>query len=519
MVEWSLYFSSKETMIKKIKEIIIFGGGTSGWLTATYLANNLTFPVKITLIESRDIGPIGVGEGTQPATARFLYDCGLDPKTWMKPSCAVFKLGVEFIGWNKDDFFVDNDFVENTIIGPMLRTIDYFVDKDPQEFFDYLPSYQIAKANKSPKLAGMDTNYAATGIRDFGAVHFDAYGIVDSLKSLVADKINYFDTKIVDVSVDPDGITGLIDESNRTHTADLYIDCSGFKSILLEQKLGVKFHSIEDFLPCNKAVVISTQHTDPTVDCFPYTKSTAMNAGWMFTIPTFKRTGNGYVYSDKFISPEDAEQELRNIIGEFDAPARQINMRCGSHEIVAHKNVIAVGLSAGFVEPLEATGITFTTKIVELLTQSLNYHNSIWNDASKNQLNRSYMNMVTEILAFVWAHYHFSTKDHTPFWKSIRKQTIKDVPEAVKEILDFFVPSMHDGMFLDKTSGFHVGHWFSILHSAGMYKGSKSNLSEDVTKYAEYYIKNQKYRTELVKEMFPNHYEFLKSWYEDSNDT
>jgi tryptophan halogenase len=115
--------------INKVKNIIIFGGGTSGWLTAAYITKNLKFPCNVMLIESTEIGPIGVGEGTQPATAKFLYDCGIDPLIWMKPSQASFKLGVEFVGWTDKDYFVDNDFIENTVIAPDLFTIDYFMGK------------------------------------------------------------------------------------------------------------------------------------------------------------------------------------------------------------------------------------------------------------------------------------------------------------------------------------------------------------------------------------------------------
>jgi tryptophan halogenase len=504
-------------MIKKIKHIIVFGGGTSGWLTAAYLTNQLTSPIKITVIESTDLGPIGVGEGTQPATSRFLYDAGIMPKTWMKPSHASFKLGVEFVGWNKENFFIDNDFIENTLIGPDLRTVDYFMGRPVKEFFDWLPAYQLAKANKSPKLAGMDTNYAIPGIREFGAVHFDAFAMVDTIHDLIKDRIEYFDTKIVTIDHDESGITALIDEEGRVHTADLYIDCSGFQSLLLEKTLGVEFRSVENVLPCNRAVVIPTQYLDPEQECFPYTRATAMNAGWMFTIPTFKRTGNGYCYSDKYITPEQAEQELRDKIGDATTPARHLVMRCGSHAVTAYKNVVAVGLSAGFVEPLEATGITFTTKIVEALVGLLNHHNAVWNDAAQNTLNASYEKMVTEIVAFVWAHYYFSSKDDTEFWKAIRNQDVDQLPEHLKNIIDLFIPRPHDGFFLDKTSGFHVGHWFSLVNACGVYQDQENLLEPERENYAEYFIRNQQARVELVKEYFPNHYEFLKAWYETTD--
>ena len=502
-------------MINKIKEIVIFGGGTSGWLTAAYMANNLKFPAKITLIESKAIGPIGVGEGTQPATARFLYDAGIMPKTWMKPSNASFKFGVEFTGWTDDTYFVDNDFIENTIIGPGLRTVDYFINKTPTEWRDNLPAYRLAKANKSPKLAGMDTNYAILGLREFGAVHFNAYDILDAIKGIIEDKITYVNTEITQVQQDKNGITGLIDENGVKYTADLYIDCTGFKSMLLEETLGVKFRPLDNFLPCNRAVTIPTQFTDPETECFPYTKATTMNAGWMFTIPTFKQTGNGYVYSDKFITPEQAEQELRDTIGVYDTPAKHLTMKCGSHDVVTAKNVIAVGLSAGFVEPLEATGITFTTKIVEVLTRTLNEQNGVWTELGMNNINQSYYRMINEIVVFVWAHYHYSTRSDTDFWESIRSQT--DIPTQFTEVLSKFLPVPHTDIFLDKTSSFHIGHWFSVLHAANLYDAVTTTIEPDTEEYIKYFIKNHDHRVELVKEMFPNHYEFLKKWYSDDS--
>lgn len=497
----------------KVRQLIIFGGGTSGWLTAAYLVRNLKFPCEIMLIESEALGPLGVGEGTQPATARFMHDCGIDPKTWMKPSNASFKLGVEFVGWNDEPYFVDNDFIENTIIAPKLFTTSYFVNKDKSEFIDWLPAYRLAKANKSPKLAGMDTNYAQQGNRNFGAVHFAAFDIVKTIKEIIGNKIVHVNTKIATVDTDENGITALIDEAGNKYSADLYLDCSGFSSVLLEKNLGVEFTSVSDMLPCNRAVVVPTQYKNPQEECFPYTKATAMDSGWMFTIPNFKRTGNGYVYSDKYITPEEAEAALRKITGEYEAKANHLTMKCGIHNVVAHKNVCAIGLAAGFVEPLEATGITFTTAAVELITQGLNRTGGIWNSPLKQDINRMYDTMFWEIVAFVWIHYHYCTKDDTPFWKDIRNQTLDSVPEKVKYYIDKFIPSPNTDFVHHSTSSFHVGHWFSVLNAGGVYKDHRPIIFGDVEKYAEYFIKNQSHRVELIKEMFPNHYDFLKDWY------
>lgn len=499
-------------MLNKVKHIIIFGGGTSGWLSAAYLVANLNTPTKITLIESSEIGPIGVGEGTQPATARFLYDAGLLPKTWMKPSNASFKLGVEFEGWTDENFFIENDFIENTVVGPGVRTVDYFVDRPAKEYFDWMPAYQFAKNNVSPKLAHMDTNFSVMHNKDFGAVHFNAFDILSSLKELIGDRISYFDTKIIDVKKDNNGITGLVDQEGRMHTADLYLDCTGFASVLIEKTLDVPFDSIEGLLPCNRAVMIPTQYKDPEQECFPYTKATAMDAGWRFTIPTFNRIGNGYVYSDKFITPEQAEQELRDALGEPDLPAKHLKMKCGAHRSIAHKNVVAVGLAAGFVEPLEATSITFTTKIVEVLTKLLNKNYNVWSDTCQKGINVDYNAMVLDIITFVWIHYHYSTKNNTPFWQAIHAQDENAIPQAMKDIIGSFEP-LHDQLYLQEHSGFHVGNWFSILKAGGRYKNATSKLTEDQKKYVEFYLDNHKYRVKKASQVFKNHYQYLKDWY------
>lgn len=512
-MERVIYCGDKKMKILKANKIIIFGGGTSGWLTAVYLLNNLKFPCSITLIESTVLGPIGVGEGTQPATARFMYDAGIDPKTWMKPSNAAFKFGVEFSGWTDDDYFVDNDFIENAKIAPNFYTSDYFVDLPAKEYFDWLPSYRLAKANKSPKLAGLDTNFGFTDDRQFGAVHFAAFDIVDTLKGIIGDRINYVNTKIVEVEKDQEGIKSLISEDGSKFSADLYLDCTGFSSILLEQNLGVEFESVTDILPCDRAVAMPKKYSDPYKECHPYTKSTAMNAGWRWTIPVFSRIGNGYVYSSKFISPEEAEKELRESIGEYESQANHLQMKCGIHKIIAHKNVVAVGLSGGFVEPLEATGITFTTKAVELLTGLLNQNQGVWNNGAKNFLNESYIRAFWEIVAFIWSHYHFSTKKDTEFWRAIRRQTADNIPEKVVSIVQNFAPTPSRQFFLFPESHFHVCHWFSVLHAGNVYKNHRRILIDDARKYAEYFVENNRKRIDMALEYFPNHYEFLKNWY------
>ena len=501
--------------LNKVKKIVIFGGGTSGWLSAAYLRNQLQVPAEIVLIEDSDAGPIGVGEGTQPLTAEFLWRCGIPPHKWMNASDASFKYVVECIGWNDEPYFVDNDKAVNSVIAEDCFYSDYFIDKPYSELAEWHPAYRLAKANKSLKYEDyLDVN-TGMGPSGFGSVHFSAYQIIKTIKDLIIDDITYIDTKITSITKNENGIEYLINEEGEKYTGDLFLDCTGFSSLLLEKELGSKWQSFNDLgLLTDRAVMIQTQYTNPQEECHPYTKATTMDAGWCFTIPIFTRVGNGYIYSSKHISDEDAEAELRKHLGEYVAPAKHLKMKCGAHHQIALKNVVGVGLSAGFVEPLEATGITFTTALVHSLTDLLNANNNVWSDQAKHLMNQGFGEMSAEIFTFVWAHYHYSTRSDTEFWKEIRSQKIEDRPRFVKEILGAFLPQPQRFLHLTPSSMFCVTQWFSMLHAGGAYEGTESVLTDKQKQYAEYFCKSHTARVELAEDMFLNHYDYLKEWYE-----
>jgi len=503
-------------MLTKVKEIIIFGGGTSGWMTAAFLARNLRFKPKITLIEDATKGPIGVGEGTQPSTAPFLWDCGLHPKDWMKDADATFKYGVELSGWCDEPYFVDNDVQETSLISEGFYTNHYFQNKPYSEYKDFLPAYNLAKENLSPKLGNFDQNFAVS-IRATGAFHFNAYKIVDALKRVCLDKITHVDTTIEKVNTNEHGITNLVDKDGKTYSADLYIDCSGFASILLDKTLKVPFDSYTDHLLCDRAVAMPKQYTNETEECHPYTKATTMTAGWRWTIPTFGRIGNGYVYSSKYISEEDAEKELRDAINEYEEPANHLKIRCGKHTEVAVKNVVGVGLSAGFIEPLEATGITFSTNVIKSLAYSLNHTGNILNDNLRKFINDEFNIITTEILAFVWAHYKFSTRQDTDFWKAVHDLKVDDLPEKSKEILNELLNGQSPNYNISPKSMFCIPQWFSMLHAGNAYKDNVLELTSDEETYGKYFVSVQKERVRLAKEFLKNHYEFLKEFYNDNS--
>ena len=490
--------------MKKIEHIIILGGGSSGWMTALALVQKLNRKVVITLIEDTKKGTIGVGEGTQPYTAGFLLDCGLDPNEWMKSSNASFKMGVEFDGWVDEPYFVDNDYVTYTV-QPDLHFANYFLDRPYSEFKESSPSYMIAKEKKSPKLKGnYDHNFLS--YPNFGAVHFSANDIIETIKRKIDSNINYVDTSIVGIKTNEEGIYQLFGENNEVFCADLFIDCSGFQSELLGKTFNIPFKSYEDFLFNDKCVVIQTQYFNPEKECVPYTKATTMNAGWRFTIPIFNRIGNGYVYSSKFISDEDAEEELRESLGEFKAPSRFIDMKLGRYSEIAHKNVCAIGLSSGFVEPLEATGLTFTTYLIKNLIFSLNTLNNMWSDENIKIMNFVSKNSYNEVAAFIWAHYYFSTRSDTPYWKEIRNLKLTDLPEDIKSVVEYYYPGYPRFNSSDTYRMFASHHWFSVIQAGSNKLKNKITLTENEKEYCKYFIELQKYKANYVIKNNLNNY-------------
>jgi len=497
-----------------IKKIVIFGGGTSGWLTAAHFTNNLPEEIEICLIEDANKGPIGVGEGTQPLTAKFLYECGIEAKHWMKPSNAAFKYGVELTGWNNEPYFVDNDNPFNYIASPELFTSMYFSDKPYSEYAKWHPAYRLAKENKSPKLTPtLDSNFNA-GPDQYGAVHFSAYDIIATIKDIILDKITYVDTEIKQVATGGKGISKLIDANGVEYTGDLFIDCSGFESKLLEKTMGSEFISYKPWLLNDSAVAMPTEYKDPVNECHPYTKATAMNAGWRWTIPTYHRIGNGYVYSSDYLTPEQAEQELRESLNEWDAPVKHLTMKCGTHKEVAVKNVIGVGLAAGFVEPLEATGITFTTAVVKSITDLILAYGD-WTEEAKVMINRGYYEMNIEILAFVFAHYYFSNKNDTPYWEEVRSKRLEELPPDAQFFLSQYYPDIKPFTFFSNQSMFSSMQWWSMIKAGGY--GNPYPLTTEEKTYLELFMNNQTNRIDQTIEQFPNHYEFLKGWYNPWN--
>ena len=519
----------------EIKDIVIVGGGSSGWLSAIYLLKIFKH-FNITLIESDKIPHIGVGESIQPSVAAFLAAAGYKPTDWMPHANATYKLGVMFNGWSDNQFMVDSEDVKFGV----LDTTEYgfFGIHDAaiatgmtvKEWSNWFPPYRMAINNKSPKWGKERFNYLdGSNQMITNAVQWDNLGIIEWLKSeCIKLGVNHIVDNVADTNLDQEGyIKELILEDRAVSVSgDLYIDCTGFRGVLIDDICKRPWESVEHILPTNNAIAIRKKYTNPQKECHPYTRSTAMTAGWMWTIPTYNDLAHGYVYSDKYIDKDEAEKELRTKINEWDATAKHVPFQVGARDRIAHKNVYAVGLSAGFLEPLEATNLSFTVEAILNLARLFSETNCWYNDEDMGPfLSKMFSMQFDEILNFIYMHYKMSTKNDTLFWKEIRE---KPIPDKILPMYDAVIdgpmslPVFNDIMMKDRpifrawppTNQFGIHHWWQLLKGCGRYENVKRPYSDDFIKYSKMVLDVHSSRTDGILNIFPNHYDYLKEWYE-----
>ena len=419
------------------QHLVILGGGSAGWMAAAYLDRSFNLPgrrrLPITLVESPAIGRVGVGEATIPSLQRFVQFIGIDEATLMKRTHATFKHGVRFFDWNGpgSDYFHS------------FQAIDAFAGFNPGPSwlarraagvagpFDRESGIQrqVALAGRAPKRM-TDPDYM--GALPY-AYHLDAEAFGDLLADVARDRgVDHVKGRVSAVEQAEDGdVTALLLEDGRRIARDLFIDCSGFASLLIGKTLGVAFESFADHLLCDRAVALPLSYAEGE-SAVPYTAVTAMDAGWRWRIGLQHREGHGYVYSSRFLDPETAEARLRQAIGAGDEPpARHLQMRVGMPAESWRRNVIALGLAGGFLEPLESTGIHMVELALEYLVRY--FPLSGINPAARDRFNRSTAERYHELRDFIAAHYCLSRRDDTPFWREVRQEA--HVPAGVREKL------------------------------------------------------------------------------------
>ena len=422
-------------MLKNIKKITIVGAGSAGWMSAAMLIK--FFPdYDISVIESPDVPTVGVGESTLLGIKNYCNFLEIDEKDFMTCTDASYKMSIKFTDfYDKDSGGFHYPFGKASFDGTVFGIEDWFIKKAlypdiPNSDFarSYYPNAALYEQNKFS--ANKNKAYGDFNPKLHVAYHFDAtkFGIWLRDTYCTPRGVKTITATVADIATSNKGIESLTLNNGDIITSDLFVDCTGFKSLLLGQALGEEFISYNDMLPNNRAWATRIPYKDKEKELEPFTNSTALGNGWVWNIPLWSRIGTGYVYSDKFISPEDAKEEFKQHLmsnkmicprtrEEVDAlEFKDVPMRVGIHRRTFVKNVVALGLSAGFIEPLESNGLFSVHVFLDKLVKTLL-------NGSVTQFDRDVYNTATRAVfqnfaEFVAMHYAFSVRDDTPYWEA-----------------------------------------------------------------------------------------------------
>lgn len=427
-------------MNNNIDQVVIVGGGTAGWLTAAKLAKKLNSTadnaVQVTLIESPDIPTIGVGEGTWPTMRKTLAELEIDESEFMRFCFASFKQATKFVNWketpttNKQNYYYH--LFSGIVSAEEFNLSPYWSMSDKsQTYADFIsPQAAICQQGLAPKSM---TNRAYEGLVNY-AYHLDAGKFADFLKELSCRKfgVKFISANVTKVNVNQQGdIQALETDSAGTIVGDFFVDCSGFKCLLLGQTFGIKFKSIKDTLFTDNAIAMQVPYLAEQQDINSATISTAQTAGWTWDIGLSNRRGTGYVYCSDFISHDEAEATLRAYVGPQaeQLSARRIKMNCGYREKFWHRNCVAIGLSAAFVEPLEASAIFLIEASANMLCEQFPRHRSLLPIVEK-KFNESFTYRWEKTIDFIKLHYFLSNRSED-FWQA--NKVLSSVPERLQE--------------------------------------------------------------------------------------
>jgi len=443
-----------------IKNIVIVGGGTAGWMTAAGLTRLLNHPeMNIRLIESEAIGTVGVGEATIPHLKLFNSLLGLNEDDFVRGTNATFKLGIEFIDWDKKGKSYIHPFGPYGIDMSGLRFHQFWLRHQANGHTDSIDDYnlQIMAARQGKFQRPQNIKNSPLSSVEY-AFHFDS-GLYAKFMRSFAERNGVTRTEGKIVKVNQTSETGFVEsvelESGEVIKGELFIDCSGFRGLLIEQTLETGYEDWSKYLPCNRAVTVGSQKVS---DPIPYTKSTAKDAGWQWRIPLQNRTGNGYVYCGDYISDDEATASLLDgLDSQPNGEPRQLRFTTGIRKKVWNKNVVAIGLSAGFMEPLESTSIhLIQTSIARLMT---NFPDKHFNEADQTYFNQRTYLEYEQVRDFLVLHYCATERDDTEFWNYCRTM---ELPESLKQRMDIYKENArlyrHDNELFGEVS------WFAVMH-------------------------------------------------------
>ncbi|MFZ6770338.1 tryptophan halogenase family protein [Undibacterium sp. Di26W] len=468
-------------MQEPIKKIMIVGGGSAGWMAALIIANSVKDKgVEITVVESPTVGVIGVGEGSTPVLKKFFDNLGIQESEWMPECNATYKSGITFDGWSTkpghESYFhqfatmVDNLTLPVFVNNVKARLQGADVCALPNKFF---LSSELADQHLAPIAAHHFPFFTTYGY------HFDAMLLGKYLhKKALQMGVCHVSAHITDARQDASGnITAVVLEDGSSMQADFFVDCSGFAALLIGKTLKTPFVSYADNLFNDAAIAMPSDIGDaiPT-----QTISTAMKHGWSWRIPLQNRFGNGYVYSSSFTTADQAEHELRSKLGllESDTQVRHLKMKLGRVEKHWNKNCLAVGLSQGFLEPLEATALYLTQMTAaifclflekgDLSEQAQQVYNQEINDYFDGHRN------------YIIAHYKTNTRTDTDYWKA-NAANLNGIPDSLKHIFAAWLEGRDLGDEIRRQNiekYYPIGSWYALMAGMGLFPEADASAAD-----------------------------------------
>ncbi|MFV2052973.1 tryptophan halogenase family protein [Aliiroseovarius sp. YM-037] len=496
-------------MGKPISNVTIVGGGTAGWMTAVLLDafarsnSDGKRSMKISLIESPNIPTVGVGEATVPGMPMTLRKVGISEQQFFKTCNASFKLGVMFDNWNNDAKGKPISYVNPFARAPMIDQIDagYFFQEYGAGGLDFVqsfsPSVDLGAACKGPRPLGGKEYDSTVGY----AYHLDAGRFAGMLKEVcIARGVEHILDDMLEVKQDERGfITGLELKDRGHHPIELVIDCTGFRGLIINEALKEPFVSYSKYLANDRAMAVQIPHPDEKIE--PMTHASALGAGWSWRVPLFNRIGTGYVYSSAHRTDEEAREEFVKHLGVKDAEPRVIPMRVGRNQNAWVKNCVAIGLSGGFIEPLESTAIHMIDAGVKWLINL--FPDSDFADPLRKRYNTLTGKLYDEVRDFICLHYALGNRTDDEYWIDARSQL--EVPDSLAENLELWKYKLPATFDLGFASLFSSATYTTVLlgkrvYETGYGEGTfDSGGALDAARWKTYLARSRKRTEGIVK--------------------